>query len=902
MRFIVFIVVISAMIPAVQGQDLAVFNDPGFVMRNSNSDIRNANPAETEKMVRFLKEYPAIHMSYEYDKGDIILMYYRIGVPFTEKLFKSKVHEELERNGFLMTFNPASPALRVHTSLQVKDEGREQSNRCIMRLTVQNGQGVDTTVVLFSRGRRFTNTPTAEVARSGLLMCYQNVMDLGYWWNLSRAEIPLRESQNVDYSPEELAGYLMHPGLPDTPENRVEGTWIDENSIVTYNADGTWVGKWDSGGRLSGTWKIRDKDAEEPMFDMRFNTSGQTLSYTVLGLLPSKMRWRGDDGNIWNLTKIRTGFQSSELESRVRWIANNPILGNLHRIYLDRALFDSVVPLSLMRDSLTSEKPSSDYWLGMLGIGYEGTGNTPFSLENGRSYLQRSAANGYAHAKYMLGGSYLNESTDFDTWRTGYDLLQQAAELDSKPARILLARTSPPPSEELMRRIEQKDASALLEIAHRLDCSDMTIPVPCLSSGFGHKRNYLQDDDQSKSQGSLKWYEDAWAASGESNALVRGQAGYGIWQHYHYNGIDSRKKRKEVQKVKEQALAALLDTAPQDMTGKIHYAIYSMNLIDNRGDGLYPPADIHRSLVQSWLVPAAEKGYVPAMVDSWNYFEGQKDFETAWHWASELMQQEYSPLPSSIANLYSKGYPSAIEPSAHSLLKPDKAKEIEWLEVCVNEGAKQEYFAAGCMEHLNKLGQEKSTGKIHRLDMNPVRIMAKMESLSSQSDKPLILLSWTLIEDETNAEMVHTTSVGWVALLANLDRAYESFNVRFLNLDYLFYREHAATLMQSMGVAGPLYHIARDRIKPLYEQDLRQRARKQTGPVKFVFNELVYSQVTNKYFEPMDPTILASKDGAFSGWKGKSPTIWVFENGEVTRFFNNKQLIDGLHYILSLTE
>lgn len=85
------------------------------------------------------------------------------------------------------------------------------------------------------------------------------------------------------------------------------GSWRDENSLITYGAEGTMIGKYDAGSTTKGTWSI-DGDTLTSVAD---ELNGKRLEkpqphrYQILDLTGEKLVSKGGDGKIWHAVRVK---------------------------------------------------------------------------------------------------------------------------------------------------------------------------------------------------------------------------------------------------------------------------------------------------------------------------------------------------------------------------------------------------------------------------------------------------------------------------------------------------------------------------------------------------------------------------------------------------------------------
>ena len=91
----------------------------------------------------------------------------------------------------------------------------------------------------------------------------------------------------------------------------IVGTWRDNNSVATYNADGTRNTKYDNGDESFGTWHI-EGDILTDVINKYKKKNGRIMifnkTYTMRFLYIDENRYtlRYDgDGSIWNATRIK---------------------------------------------------------------------------------------------------------------------------------------------------------------------------------------------------------------------------------------------------------------------------------------------------------------------------------------------------------------------------------------------------------------------------------------------------------------------------------------------------------------------------------------------------------------------------------------------------------------------
>jgi hypothetical protein len=95
--------------------------------------------------------------------------------------------------------------------------------------------------------------------------------------------------------------------LADAPKLLV-GSWRDENSLVTYNADGTKSGIYDSGGTEKGTWSIEG----DIMTDVRAESNGKSIEkptifrYQILEITGEKFVSKSlNGGEMWHAARVK---------------------------------------------------------------------------------------------------------------------------------------------------------------------------------------------------------------------------------------------------------------------------------------------------------------------------------------------------------------------------------------------------------------------------------------------------------------------------------------------------------------------------------------------------------------------------------------------------------------------
>ncbi|MBW1895976.1 MAG: hypothetical protein JRI47_02865 [Deltaproteobacteria bacterium] len=105
-------------------------------------------------------------------------------------------------------------------------------------------------------------------------------------------------------------GNVLSSNLPGY-EGMIVGTWRDNNSVVTYNADGTRNTKYDNGDESFGTWHI-EGDILTDVINKYKKKNGRIMSfnktYTMRFLYIDENKYTlgcDDDGSIWNATRIK---------------------------------------------------------------------------------------------------------------------------------------------------------------------------------------------------------------------------------------------------------------------------------------------------------------------------------------------------------------------------------------------------------------------------------------------------------------------------------------------------------------------------------------------------------------------------------------------------------------------
>ena len=105
-------------------------------------------------------------------------------------------------------------------------------------------------------------------------------------------------------------GNELSSNLPSY-KGMIVGTWRDNNSVATYNADGTRNTKYDNGDESFGTWHIEgdiltDVINKYKKKNGRIMIFNKTYAMTFLYIDENRYTLRHDgDGSIWNATRIK---------------------------------------------------------------------------------------------------------------------------------------------------------------------------------------------------------------------------------------------------------------------------------------------------------------------------------------------------------------------------------------------------------------------------------------------------------------------------------------------------------------------------------------------------------------------------------------------------------------------
>ena len=89
--------------------------------------------------------------------------------------------------------------------------------------------------------------------------------------------------------------------------NMLVGTWRDENSEITYRADGTKTTRFDSGVTASGTWAVNGDNLTYVFVEVNGKrlATPQNQRYQILEITKDRYVAKGSDGKIWNGVRVR---------------------------------------------------------------------------------------------------------------------------------------------------------------------------------------------------------------------------------------------------------------------------------------------------------------------------------------------------------------------------------------------------------------------------------------------------------------------------------------------------------------------------------------------------------------------------------------------------------------------
>lgn len=87
----------------------------------------------------------------------------------------------------------------------------------------------------------------------------------------------------------------------------IVGTWRDENSLITYRADGTKIARFDNGVTASGTWKLDGDNLTYIFVEVNGKrlTTPQNQHYQILEITKDRYVAKGTDGRVWNGVRVR---------------------------------------------------------------------------------------------------------------------------------------------------------------------------------------------------------------------------------------------------------------------------------------------------------------------------------------------------------------------------------------------------------------------------------------------------------------------------------------------------------------------------------------------------------------------------------------------------------------------
>lgn len=85
--------------------------------------------------------------------------------------------------------------------------------------------------------------------------------------------------------------------------NLVVGTWKDENSTMTYAADSTWNGTWDTGLSMGGRWAV----VGDTLYMFRNQSTAMLAYYKILNISDEKFEIFSLEGDstIFNKRRIK---------------------------------------------------------------------------------------------------------------------------------------------------------------------------------------------------------------------------------------------------------------------------------------------------------------------------------------------------------------------------------------------------------------------------------------------------------------------------------------------------------------------------------------------------------------------------------------------------------------------